>query len=483
MLGGRECFVERDFWDLNGWSQEVHERLGERLYYYLASVRPFDPGGIRQGFRSLAKDRSLGSIRVFKLFGPLDILIRVWLHPVLEPDFVKGLQDFVVGCRVRRRFNVLEILDRWYLHRDDAAVELARSLLKSLNEARIRAAQARSSAAVLDDFVKSRLIIEREPADTLRFYITIELTELSPQNVILIRQSLINYLQDKPAIQYPSIYHGLGSFSVLFKGQVQPAEYFCIGELADHIASVFRPFDVSTETYLVHSPGRLFQNEFIGEKTFVAIRGIDLFAQSFIQEVYNPDVPKEVRQSVEQFLQGQEDLIQLLPHWCQRTIREYLRGCIDRDESQITTTLFQFFAKIERYLRNNLMAFARAYCGPDAIEQLVKDVNAKFIRVERAKEEVPEDTEDKREERIERKSLGYLLEFYSVAIRSKADASLQDVAGNWGDFVGLRNVITHNKHDFVAGWQKPLVMLIREMLRLSTLLAAIQQATGVEYQG
>src|ERR1700730_183963 len=102
------------FWSTHAWHHSVHELLGETLHYYLVRVRPFDARDVSKRLGQLVQQQKIGSIRVFKLFGPYDLLVRTWLHPTVAAHFHESLAGaFETSARLPY-FAVENIHYRWY---------------------------------------------------------------------------------------------------------------------------------------------------------------------------------------------------------------------------------------------------------------------------------------------------------------------------------------------------------------------------------
>jgi hypothetical protein len=454
------------FWDHRRWHHRVHKRLNEHLYYYLASVRPFEQAEVRRSIKALVHDHHLGSVRAFQLVGPYDLLVRAWLHPTLAHDFRDVLQNTIKGCVITKEFRVMDIAHRWYW-RNDKNVQLANSQLDNINDEMIKAAQLADSP---DDtnaaqLLASNLIVTSEPIQekTLRFFVAVELRSKDPKLQVAIQADLLEYINNTPAIEYASIYKVLGDFSLFLKGQVQPFEYFEIGRLSDRISAQFHVLGASTETYLISKPDSLYREERIGTATFNAIHGTDLFVQNLIPELYEDHSTD--RAHVEPWLRREASRVTLEPI-DKRLIRHYLVGYLKGNDDAMASAVFGWFRPIERYLRETHASFIGIYCDK------VKNVKAVYKETSENLR-TPALAEDGA-----RHSLGFLLESCCVAIRTIGDERYTGIAKEWLEFVTVRNKFVHGEDsDYSRNRLAPLEVLLRYMNKIHLLLQLISEVT------
>jgi len=197
-----------NFWEDKVWHRAVHERLGEALFYYLARVRPFDPQTVIENLKRLLVEKRLGSVRVFVIFGPYDLLIRAWLHPSVAKDFPSWLDVALETCRSLHPFAVTHIDKRSYYQLDQDAY-INRDLLESLDEDQINAVQQGHNPAVLQRLIDAQLVINRSPTlqePTIRFFIAINLEEVTNAIQAEVVSNIKRYLLKQENILHTSIY-------------------------------------------------------------------------------------------------------------------------------------------------------------------------------------------------------------------------------------------------------------------------------------
>jgi hypothetical protein len=454
-----------DNWEGKGWHYSVHMRLGEVLFYYLVRIRPFDLSGTAKTIDELLAEKRLGSVRVFPIFGPYDLLIRAWLHPSVETEFRESLEQRVENCRIVIPFAVTSIDYKWYVK------DVDRELLAGLNEDTVKEAQDGENKELIDRLVAGNLIIGREKerlSENIKFFIAVnmEKSALAARTDIIrgIERYIIKDEQESDIIQHPSIYRGYGFCDILVKGQA--SRYFEISDLPNWIGAQFSAFGISTETYLVHGPDQIAGDEKIGEATFSAIAGKNLFIQSIIPELFESTSEKKFE--VETFLRDvehREKHSKYLSQKDKKIIHDYLLGYLKNDFAQMAQTLFIYFYSLESFLRDKHKEFIqRTLRSGNQIGDLYKEVNpakesGKFL------------------------SLGDLLRIYILTLQRaeglRDTTSLED----WQDLAQIRNKIAHGDVDFSREWDALLEKLLKQLPNIHNLINIVEEVTGERYTG
>lgn len=453
--------TQNEFWGNKVWHHLVHERLGEVLFYYLAQVRPFNVHKTTEDLNRLIVERKLGSIRVFPIFGPDDLLIRAWLHPSMESEFRKWLDQSLKGCRNLLPFAVTHIDKRWYS--DESPKVLDRDLMEVINSETVREVQSDQNPGLLDKLIANRLVIQRTEGEqrAIRFFIAIELDEDRQSLKEEIAKGVKAHLDESSDTEHFSVYRGYGFCSVLITGQVY--DYFRIADLINWVAERFESLGVTTYTFLVHDPQHIVGDEMIGEATFKAIRGRNLFVQSIVPEVYETHNPRS--EQIERFLQDVERSTtfsrDLLPR-DKRLLHDFLMGHLKKEPTLMAQTLFIYFFDLENYLRNNHQQFINRVSPP--IKDLYQLANiskdsGKFL------------------------SLGDLLNLYSLALNKSEKAEYHGLLSNWQILARIRNKLAHGDLDVDSVWEKTLRDLLTELPKIHSLLSYIENTTEKKFVG
>lgn len=440
-----------DFWGRKFWHHRVHERLGETLYYFLVRVRPLDLQELTIRLRALIGDKQLGGISVYPIFGAYDLLVRVWLHPSIAAQFRGWLSDSLRYNHSIHPFAAEHINKIWYDQ------EYPKSdLLEELDQAQILAVQSGRDVALLQKLLDANLIIQQNQSGGIQFFISMYLEEDSFSAQELIANGISRYLQDGDEINNAAIYRGFGFCSILFEGQVQ--EYVNIAKLTNQLGREFNIYSLMTETYLVQDSNQIISNETIGQATFFALTGRDLFASSIIPELYQSHSPKRIE--LERILRD-EAFNQPLTQKDKKLLHDYLLGYLEDDATQMATTLFTFFFEFEQYLRLNYAEFISR-----KTHQSVKEFCEQTKVVLSSKLPTLVDT----------------LNLYSLAIKHSDKTEKLLLTGDWADLVGIRNAVVHGM-DILPRWSDILKALINSLPKVRHLLLIIEDVTGNAYAG
>jgi hypothetical protein len=467
-------------WEHKGWHYLVHSRLGEVLFYYLARIRPFSPKKAIDEIDLVIKKQKLGSVRVFPIFGPYDLLIRAWLHPSVETQFRAWLEQELEHCKTLRPFAVTSIDFKWYvddgIQNKGASPPLISSsglepkvdfdLLAKLDGKMVRAVQNDEDPILLGQLIRGRLVVERkklQAANNIKFFTAVNLEDDGRAARSDIIKGIERFIINRDVVQFASIYRGFGFCSILVKGQVN--DYFEVSELPNWIGNEYSDFGISTETYLVHGPTHVAGNEDIGDSTFNAIEGRNLFIQSIIPELYDePD--SDIKWEIDRFLrevEHNEPHAKDLSQEDKKILHDYFLGLLKDNYSLTAQTLFIFFYSLEGFLRERHKEFISELLksGP-AIGELYKEINfgkapGKFL------------------------SLGDLLRIYKLAIERVKAPEYSLLLNEWQDLVVVRNRIAHGDVDFSKDWRDIMTTLVKQLDTIHRLVELIEKITNTIY--
>lgn len=351
-----------------GWNERVHAHLGEILFYFFVKLSPLDSRRVRQDLEKLVARKALGAVRAYEIFGAYDLIVRAWLHPNLVSPFRSMLQGALrENLRSIHTFEVTNVDYRWYWEEK----KVDPKVLVRIDQDIIRAAQQRGTN--LDSLIESGLVTYRvSPSDErlIRFFTTVYLEDTHAYDDLTER--IIEDLQSISAIRYLAIDRGFGFCSFLIKGEAR--DYFAISHVPRLMAERFRPSRVTTETFLCHDSGHFVGGEAIGEATFRAMQGKDLFFHSILPELYEHDglVPGR-KAEVEAFLtrlrsKTAEGLS--LSESDKDLVHDCLLGYLKDRPTDTAKALFVLFMDTERVLRVLYKQFlGRAGVLRDALER------------------------------------------------------------------------------------------------------------------
>ena len=330
-----------------GWHERVHLRLGENLYYFFLKLSPFDTKRTRKELERLIKDHQLGSVRAFEIFGAYDLIVRAWLHPNIVSQFRAWLTGAMKEhLRATHTFEVTNIDHRWYRSADP-------KILAKLDDDTIRKAQ--DKGIQLDSLIHDGVVTFREKAPDeerlIRFFTTVYLEDPSGHEDIV--TEVLEELATNNSLNYLTIDRGYGLCSLLIKGESQ--DYFAIANVPQWISRHYRA-RVTTETFLCFSSMPCVGAELIGEATFHAMQGKDLFVYALLPEIYDHHLDRKRKDDVLAFLKGLRDKTEdglTLREADKALIHDSLTGYLMDSPTEAAKALFGLFADTERYLRSS----------------------------------------------------------------------------------------------------------------------------------
>jgi hypothetical protein len=443
-----------NFWDNKAWHYRVHQRLGETLYYFLVRNRPVDIEEAVADLKKMFKRNLLGSVRVFPLFGTYDFMIRAWLHPSIHTQFQTWVDEALsaLGTHSMYPFEV-QFIDV----RAHNVPDVDRDLLDSLDENAIREVQKGKDLDFYHKLQEGNLIIERRRPPNIIFFTSIYLDDENLSINEGVVAAIKEYWKDNPGIFEASVYRGFGFGSILIKGSVQ--SFFNIAPLTNHIGKLYKSFGAHTETYLCHGHQHVAGDESIGDATFFALQGRDLFVQGIIPDLYDTLSPH--RQIVADFLSSEGRKLS----WTQRDkklIRDFMFGFLANDATQMVTPLFALFHKLEAYLKSNYKEF---------IGRKGRKVSDIFAQAHL------------RSEDQDRPTLKNLFNVYAVTIKATVSQPDKSLTASWDPLAELRNDLIHANVDLLQDWQNVLKRLFPFLPRIRSLISVIEEETNHKYEG
>jgi len=449
----RSSFTEGDFWH-----RKVHQRLGEKLHFYLVRARPLDSAAIVRNLEAMTATGLFGSIHVFPLFGAYDVLIRIWLHPTNDEKFRAELSKAMVQAGDDRRvigFTVDEITQSWYAH-----LKLNDEALRALNEETILRVQESKARKEFKELIKNGLVLKRKRSNHILFFVAINLRpEYDAEQAGEIADVVKTYVSHHRQIKNVSIYRGSGHPAVLIRAEV--SSYFSIAAFG-WIRQQFHHLGATTESYLVQTPGYVFADERIGHATFTALQGRDLLIQAILPEFYDSDPPPQRRSAIRKVF---DDDIRsaILIDSDRNLLHDYLAARLHDDAPRMMTVLFEFFVGIEQFLRERHKEFIGRHAGGS-----IKEWYDRAELVVDSKKHL---------------SLGDVLKVYQAVIKQRGPSEYNDLIGGWEDVANLRNLVAHGGVDILMQWEVILRRLLRQLPRFHRLRHLIEYYTSTKTSG
>lgn len=354
--------ADQKFNDLTmGWHERVHRHLGEVLCYFFVKVSPLDTPRIKDGLDKMFLARGLGSVRVFEVYGAYDLIVRAWLHRTLVKDFDLWLTGSLEGMvKVVHPFQVTESDGRWY-------PELSERALERIDEKVIRQVQEKGKnlRRLID---VEHLITDRTDHSRttfIRFFVSVYFEgagkEIYAQDGKAVADKVQQYLVENKALKFCTIDRGFGFCAMLIKGECLRQDYFEIAKLPVKLSTGLGAGRVTTETFLVHTPLPLVGHERIGQATFRAMAGKNLFAYAILPELDDDNFGRNQRDPsrrdvVVNFLAEIQKLEIDLIDRDRALIRRCLLAFVGDSLADYGKSLYGLFAGVENYLRSNYQA-------------------------------------------------------------------------------------------------------------------------------
>ena len=462
-------------WD-KVWNHRVHEKLGETLFYYFVRVRPFERERSQTDLKQIIDDNKLGSVRIFPIFGPYDLLIRTWLYPTTANRFADFLDLRLRGYRDVNYFAVTHIYHRWYSKEINRRIHAKRrdspskqsvsgaSLLDALSEPSIRSIEADKNPELARKLTNADLLIERpKRGNLIRFFVPIRFSESTPGIISNVVRDLAAYLEDNTKIQFWSLYGGYGFCSLLVTASMSSDDYEQIASIPNWIGEEFQDFGASTETYLAHGYKPMILEPRIAEATFREIAGKDLFVQTILPELYELPLDDSVKEKVKDIELFLKDQVQRRPIGTQdrNLLHDALLAYLKGAPSEMVKTLLIFFIDVESYLRDNLLEFIGRALQKDPYTYLEERGMPK--------------------EKGKFATLGDLLTLYHSVLNQIGNRELAHL--DTSAFVWVRNQIAHEGVNAVVQWRDIISKLVDNLGGVRDILAGVQDVTKRPFVG
>lgn len=202
------------------WAPTAHEYFSESCFFYLVRATARDAGGgsLATFVNSILMNEGLPGQTVHGLFGFHDFLVRIWSDETGRKRFLRALQQSPLEIEDISEFRVEQIRYTFAAKRsvtvDDVAPlePLIRRVVTELSQAKD------VSSRDLETLEDKGLVIQVPAASGIRVYILLEsnASRLYRAAVDDELEALERALQ-KPHLQNPSIYYGVGRISYIIK--------------------------------------------------------------------------------------------------------------------------------------------------------------------------------------------------------------------------------------------------------------------------
>jgi hypothetical protein len=442
------------------WHPEVHRLFGERLHYYLLTVRPFNAEEFRKKIEQFKVEKAIGGFCYYEVFGAFDIVLRVWVPAKTDEDkFIDELRVYVPEIDRAIPFRITDIASYWCRDIDLKSYNVA--ALNRVTVDRVRGIQNGNKSRDGDEFKKNGLLTEIEPSANVKFFITLSNPQPVARNVEERFQreltTIINsYRPPANQLLRVSMYFGYGFAWALIKAETPAENYFLVGNIIEELNRKLFGISFFTTTYLATGTSNSEVDD-ISHSSLTAAHGFDLKVARLLPEFYNTEMPSPLQTAIVHWVQNHVKIDSLKEN--QRAlIGRALSGIVAQDEKVVFAALQDFFVGQERFLRANWQKFVEARLGNKA-QEVLRAVH------------VPQGESSKMF------ALGVLCNICAEVIKqSSAETEKRELASGWHAVANLRNQVAHGACEPLKDWPEMLSILLESFSKLDDLETVIRNA-------
>lgn len=450
------------------WHPEVHTLFGERLHYYLLTVRPFNADGFRKKIQEFRLKESIGGFCYYEVFGTFDVLLRVWVPANRDEDkFVDNLRQYVPEIDKAIPFRVTDIASYWF--RDEDRKKYNVGMLDRVTVDRVREIQNGNKSGNADQFKENGLLSEVDPtANAIKFFVA--LSNLQPGARIVeerfqreLTTIIDSYRSSANKLSRVSVYFGYGFAWALIKAETLPENYFVVGSIVGDLNRKLYGISFFTATYLTIGTNH-FETDDISNLSLTAAHGFNLKVARLLPVFYNTEMPGHLQTSIVRWVQ-EHDQIDRLNEDQRALIARALSGVVVQDEKSVLAALQDYFVDQERFLRANWQRFVESRLGSNRTTEVLRAVHI--------------------EKGVSSKmfALGELCTICGEVIRQTSnDAEKNELASGWQEVANLRNQVAHGACEALQDWPQMLSILLVSFSKLDHLASVIRNTAGKSAQ-
>ena len=446
------------------WHPEVHTLFGERLHYYLLTVRPYNAEDFRKKVDSFRTKEAVGGFCYYEVFGTFDIVLRVWVPANRDEDkFIEKLREYIPEIDRAVPFRITNMPTYWC--RDEDLQGYNASMLNRVTVERVREIQNGQNSGDVEQFKKCKLLAEVKPShDVIKFFVALS----NPQPVARhieerfqreLTEIITNY-SNPPANQLlrVSTYFGYGFAWALIKAETPVSNYFLVGKIIDELNKKLYAFSFFTTTYLATGT-TYFEMDDISNSSLAAAHGVNLKVARLLPEFYNTEMPDDLRNAIVHWIQD-HDQIDKLKDGQRALISRALSGVVSNGEKVVLGALQDFFVDQERFMRANWQRFLESRLGPNKIADVLRAVHI--------------------EKGVSSKmfALGELCNICAEVIRQASKGGEEtELSSGWQEVANLRNQVAHGACEPLKDWPQMLSILLESFSKLEHLEDVIRDIT------
>jgi hypothetical protein len=441
------------------WHPEVHALFGERLHYFLLTLRPFKIEAFKESIETFRISNGIGGFYWYEVFGGFDVILRVWLPANLEDKFVDLLRGQIPEVERVIPFKVTRISRYWLS--EEAFKGSPSDVLNQVTVDGIRAVQAGKPSEQLDAFLKAKLLVEVEESRCVKFFIALS----NPQAVTRSAEEscqkqvgeIINaYRSSGNQLRRASIYFGYGFAWALIKAETPPENYFLVGKIVNDLSQALQGHGFFSTTYLTTGPN-FFESDDVSTSSLTLAGGFDLSVARLLPNFYKTDIPEALRNVIVGWVKDTQG-IEKLPEHHRELIARALNGVIAQNERAVLSPIQEYFVDQERYLRGKWQHFVSKQVGskktPDVLRAagISEGANPKYF------------------------TLGDMCTIVAKTIVMSGKPRENYLVSGWQDVANLRNIVAHGACEPLEEWPPLLNGLIQSFSKLDLLKVNIETA-------
>ena len=363
------------------WHPDVHERFGERLFFFLLALRSFNEKELGPKLQQLmggfgvATERGHEGYCSYVVLGEFDHLLRVWLPADMDTKFIQQARQ-ILPVETVLQFTVQNVISDWRFQSAPNA-----SVLSKLDRAEVaRVQRVRTEAESLGlcrDGVAywvpqgGKKARKGHTADPIKAFICMKAPEkVSDQMLTAVQQRLIQYINSAAHVDHRTVYRGVGFAWLLAK--VVADDFHALSALVRGISNEFGEFGVSTNTYAAtyhFAEGDNIREEALTSAKTTTEQVAQLCPGLRDHERLVGELGAGVRNAVSNFIEHQV-LPASLGEADQRSMAGLLEAVLWDSEEQAMEALYLPTVRTERAIRDPLLKLAEQSEG--GIKNLIR---------------------------------------------------------------------------------------------------------------
>lgn len=274
-------------WPNRSWSVCVRQHYEEALYFFRLSLSKLNLDTFKERLAQVGNNQKVRGLNAYIVFGPYDIVIRVWLPTHAVEAFAQqvylhlGLEHTpdhfqVVFPKVEptaQEQGHLEILDDW-------------SIVKRIQEDQ--------APDLLNELIELKMVEVQHDSrpQAIRFLITIGEghSHIREDKLKKVRSEIEGRLRDSKVFLSWNVYTGKGICPVLLEAEVPVGSYYEIGSLTKFFLDEYGPDGLHSQSYLFVNHEPLLRGyDIIDDRTLLEHRSKESVVRRFCARLRRTD--------------------------------------------------------------------------------------------------------------------------------------------------------------------------------------------------